>query len=358
MTTEHYAVPLTDGTKWSVPSAFDTMFNWEYDERRSQLLTLYQKGKQRQWDAEYRLDWSIPVDPEAPDMPEFYIPIYGSKTWEGLNEKERRRVRHHMTAWLNSQFLHGEQGALVCTSKIVMGVPDIDSKFYAATQVMDEARHVEIYDRYLRTKIEMAYPINKHLKRLLDNVISDSRWDFTYLGMQIMIEGLALAAFALIRDFSKEGLAKSLNTYVMQDEARHVAFGRLALRDVYPQMTDAERKERQDFVVEASRLMYGRFLAEEVWENLGFDTAECLEYTRNAEMMRTFRKLLFSRIVPTIKDIGLWGPPIEKCFADLGVLEFKDVVYEDLAEADERMALELDARRAQVDATIARGAEA
>jgi hypothetical protein len=356
MTTEHYAMPL-DGTTWTIPAGFPTMFQWEYDERRARLLNLYAKGKQKQWDAEHRLDWSIDVDPTAPDMPPVYIPIFGSPTWERLNDAERGMVRHHMTAWLNSQFLHGEQGALICTAKIVMGVPDIDSKFYAATQVMDEARHVEIYDRYLRTKIEMAYPINPYLKRLLDQVITDSRWDFTYLGMQIMIEGLALAAFALIRDFADEGLAKTLNTYVMQDEARHVAFGRLALRDYYPQLTDAERAEREEFVAEASRLMYGRFMAAEVWENLGFDTEECLDYVRNAEMMKVFRQQLFSRIVPTVKDIGLWGPLVQRTFADLDVLHFQDVVPDELSAADEQIAEELDARRAQVEATIARGAE-
>lgn len=352
MTTDHYAVPL-NGTEWSVPTGFPTVFNWEYDDTRAQLLTLYSKGKQKQWDAAQRLDWSQQVDPGAPDMPEVYIPIYGSETWDRLTDAERYNVRHHMTAWLNSQFLHGEQGALVCTAKIVMAVPDIDSKFYGATQVIDEARHVEIYERYLRTKIEMTYPINKYLKTLLDQVLQDSRWDFTYLGMQIMIEGLALAAFALIRDYAKEGLAKDLNTYVMQDEARHVAFGRIALRDVYPQMTEAEREERREFVAEACRLMYGRFLAQEVWENLGFDTKECLEYVEHAEMMKAFRRMLFSRIVPTIKDIGLWGPTVERTFETLGVLEFKDTNYEELAAADEQIAQELDERKAQIAQTIA-----
>ncbi|MFN2614897.1 MAG: ferritin-like domain-containing protein [Actinomycetota bacterium] len=354
--TDRYAMRPTE-QPWAIPGSFDTTFTWDYDERRAQLLTLYGKGKQKQWDADVRLDWSIPVDPGAPDMPEMYIPIYGSSIWEGLTDAERYDVRHHMTAWLNSQFLHGEQGALVCTAKIVMSVPDVDSKFYAATQVMDEARHVEIYDRYLRDKIEMRYPINKYLKTLLDQVLQDSRWDFTYLGMQIMIEGLALAAFALIRDFANPGLAKDLNTYVMQDEARHVAFGRLALRDVYPQMTSAERKEREEFVAEASRLMYGRFLAEEVWANLGLDTAECLEYVRNAPMMGEFRKLLFSRIVPTIRDIGLWGPTVERAFEQMGVLQFKDSNYEELSRADEQIAEELDARRREISATIAAGSD-
>ena len=359
MSTDYYALKLPEGqTTWQVPTGFGTTFQWEYDERRAALLTLYGKGKDKQWNAEHRIDWSLDVDPRRPDMPEYYIPIYGSKIWEAMAEPDRAELRHHMTAWLNSQFLHGEQGALVCTAKIVMSVPDIDAKFYGATQVMDEARHVEIYDRYLREKIEMAYPINPFLKTLLDQVLQDPRWDFTYLGMQIMIEGLALAAFALIRDFSDEGLAKQLNTYVMQDEARHVAFGRLALRDYYPHLTDAERAEREEFVVESSRLMYGRLMAREVWENLGIGWENVRDYVENSEMMGNFRKLLFSRIVPTVKDIGLWGPTVRSCFEQLGVIEFQDMVPDELSAADEQIALEMDARRREVDDAIARGAEA
>src|SRR5438132_10261095 len=111
---------------------------------------------------------------------------------------------------------------------------------------MDEARHCETYSRYLREKVELAYPINPNLKALLNDVISDPRWDMTYLGMQVLIEGVALAAFSLIRDYSTEPLAKAINTYVMQDEARHVAFGRLDLRDLYPHVTHAERDEREE----------------------------------------------------------------------------------------------------------------
>jgi hypothetical protein len=345
MSTRIYTLPV-DQTKWEVPSGSTTIFNWEYDEGRDRLLTLYEKGKEKQWNTNTRLDWSIDVDPGSErNAPDYYIPIFGSDIWEGLDDKGRRELRHHMGSWLNSQFLHGEQGALICASKIVQTVPDIDSKFYAATQVMDEARHVETYSRYLREKIEMAYPINPSLKALLNDVISDPRWDMTYLGMQVMIEGLALAAFAMIRDFSEEPLGKALNTYVMQDEARHVAFGRLALRDYYPQLSDAERSEREEFVVHASYLMRDRFLAQEVWETLGLPVDECLEYVRNSEMMGEFRKMLFSRIVPTVKDLGLFGPKVQKAFTDMGVIGFQDVNPDDLSAADEELARDLDQRR-------------
>jgi 1,2-phenylacetyl-CoA epoxidase catalytic subunit len=345
VSTRHYTLPV-DQTLWEVPSGSTTIFNWDYDETRDRLLTLYEKGKEKQWNAQTRLDWSVDVDPTSPDNnPDYYIPIFGSDMWERMNEKERGEVRHHVGSWMNSQFLHGEQGALICASKIVQAVPDVDSKFYAATQVMDEARHVEMYSRYVSEKIEMAYPINPHLKALLNEVIADDRWDMTYLGMQVIIEGLALAAFALIRDFSEEPLAKAINTYVMQDEARHVAFGRLALKDFYPQVTQAERDEREEFVVEACYLMRDRFMAEEVWDRLGLDVDRCMKYVDESELTQEFRKMLFSRIVPTVKDIGLWGKKVQRAYGDMGVLQFQDMDPDSLSAQDEELARKLDTGR-------------
>jgi hypothetical protein len=345
MSTRYYTLPV-DQTKWEVPSGNTTIFNWEYDEARDRLLTLYEKGKEKQWNAQTRLDWSIDVDPTAEaNGPDYYIPLYGSDMWNAMNEEEHGQLRQHVGAWMNSQFLHGEQGALICASKIVQTVPDVDSKFYAATQVMDEARHVEMYSKYVREKIEMAYPINQNLQALLNDVIADERWDMTYLGMQVIIEGLALAAFSLIRDFSQEPLAKAINTFVMQDEARHVAFGRLALRDYYPQLSKAERDEREEFVVEACYMMRDRFMAREVWEHFGLDVQKCKEYVEDSGMMREFRKMLFSRIVPTVKDIGLWGPKVQKAYVDLGVIQFEDLDPDDLQAQDEEIARKLTSGR-------------
>jgi hypothetical protein len=358
MSTRRYTLPI-EQTQWEVPSGNTTIFNWEYDDTRDQLLTLYEKGKEKQWNAQTRLDWSVEVDARSPENGlDYYIPIYGSDIWNRMNAEEHAEVRHHINSWMNSQFLHGEQGALICASKIVQTVPDMDSKFYAATQVMDEARHVEMYAKYVDEKLDLAYPINKDLKALLNQVIADERWDMTYLGMQVIIEGLALAAFSLIRDFSEEPLSKAINTYVMQDEARHVAFGRLALRDYYPELSQAERDEREEFVVEACYLMRNRFMAQEVWERMGLDVVKCMEYVENSEITQEFRKMLFSRIVPTVKDIGLWGPKVRKAYEDMGVLQFQDVDPDALSAEDEKMARTLDTSRglseeAETAATLA-----
>jgi hypothetical protein len=252
-------------------------------------------------------------------------------------------LRYHQQAQSLSQFMHGEQGALMAAARIVQTVPDLDAKFYAATQVMDEARHVEAYARLLNEKLGIAYPITPGLKALLETVLTDRRWDMTYLGMQILIEGLALAAFQRIRDFAKNRLAASVNAYVMQDEARHVAFGRLALRDFYPQLSDAERGEREEFVVEACYHMRDRFDQKELWEHLGLPVKEAIEVAMASETMRMFRKRLFSRIVPTVKDIGLWGDKVQSAFADMGAIEFATVDSDALLEQDARVAAEFDA---------------
>lgn len=208
MTTKDKYTQVPEPYAWEVPpSAGDARFTWEYDEGRSRLLSLYQKGKDKQWDAQSRIDWSLDVDPMNPvGMPDEFHPLFGSPAWESADEKRRAEMRQHNQAWNFSQFLHGGEqgGAMVCAAKIVEVVPDLDAKFYAATQTMDEARHVEAFSRFLQEKIGLVYPINSNLSALLADTLSDSRWDMPYLGMQVLIEGLALAAFGVQRDLAPE----------------------------------------------------------------------------------------------------------------------------------------------------------
>jgi hypothetical protein len=342
MTTRHYALPV-ESTKWRIEGSTETVFNWEYDEPRDRLLTLYEKGKKKQWDAQTLIDWSLDLDmADQGVIPDTYVPIYGSPAWEKMSRAEKDVLRHHYYAWLLSQFLHGEQGALICAAKIVQTVPDVDSKFYAATQVMDEARHVEAYNKFLHEKLELAYPIHPQLALLLEQTISDSRWDITYLGMQVMIEGVALAAFALLRDFTEHPLARSLNAYVMKDEARHVAFGLLALQDAYQDLTEAERREREDFVIEAARLLRDRIVAEQVYAKLGLPVEECLDFMDRSDIMNVYRMSLFARVVPTVKRIGLWSDKIQQAFIDLGVMAYANAEPEEMFANDERVAEELE----------------
>lgn len=364
MTThDRYVEPVPHQT-WDVPMAGESRFSWEYDEGRARLLSLYQKGKDKQWDSTTRIDWSIDVDPHnVLGTPDEAIPIYGSRQFAKLGPADIDELRQHMASWQFSQFLHGEQGAMICSARIVESVPDLDSKFYASTQTMDEARHAETYARFLHEKIGMLYPISPSLGELLSNTLNDSRWDMPYLGMQVLIEGVALAAFGVLRDMTTKALPRQILAYVMQDEARHVAFGRMALKDYYAELSEAERSEREDFVVEGCYLLRDRLRGNEVWDMLGYDAAECRDYADNSPFMTAYRNLLFTRIVPCVKDIGLWGAKVQRAYADMGVLEMAGADLDALMAADEATAESIDAQQAalaarvdEVQTTIAVGA--
>lgn len=328
----------------------DAIFTWGYDKgERKPLDKLYEKAKTSQWNGQTDLDWSIEVDPEAlasagarDPLEVSYFADNPESPIRNFNEKEWSQLGMESFNWSLSQFMHGEQGALLCTAKIVESVPWIDAKYYAATQVVDEARHVEVFAQYLDSKLGgIGYPVNHHLGLLLDDILNDSRWDITYLGMQIMVEGLALAAFGFMHQTTEEPLLKKLLRYVMSDEARHVAFGVLSLKEVYEDMTQAELRERQEFAFEAALRMRDRFMRQEVWHRMGVDTEEMVKFQlAMPDELRVFQRMLFSKIVPNCKKLGLLDAGdgwLRDRFTDIGVIQFEDWVdtSEEFLELDE-----------------------
>jgi hypothetical protein len=312
----------------------DVTYTWGYEDTRENLRDLYKRACTSQWVIDEVLDFSIDVDLGRPLAPEPLHPLFGSDIYNRLTEREKTAMNVETSAYTLSNFLHGEQGALLATAQLVQSVPDLDSKLYGASQVVDEGRHVDVYNRYLHEKVGFSYPVSPYLKQLLDLILKDSRWDMKFLGMQIMVEGLALSAFAMIRQNTYEPLLRDLTRYVMQDEARHVAFGVLSLRDHYRDFPEREVREREDFVYEAAVLMRDRFLFQEVWEKLGLPVEECCQIALDNQGQRLFRQMLFSKIVPAIKKIGLLSDRQRERFHALGILQFENA--EDPIEALER----------------------
>ena len=313
----------------------EAIFTWDYEKgQRPALNRLYEKAKTSMWNGETDLPWDTEVDQEqvvannamASGGFDAEIDLSGTPL-EHWDEVKWLEFGVESQNWMLSQFMHGEQGALVCTAKIVETVPWIDAKYYASTQVMDEARHVEVFAKYLDTKLSGHYPINAHLRMLLDDIVEDTRWDMTYLGMQIMVEGLALAAFGFMHQMTTEPLLKQLLRYVMSDEARHVAFGVLSLKEYYAELSDAEMLERQEFAFEAAVRMRDRFLQQEVWDRMGVDPKVAAGLVLQAPQRQLFQSMLFSKIVPNCKKLGLldrndhW---LRGKFTELGVIQFED----------------------------------
>jgi hypothetical protein len=327
--TQRNPLPLRGPAFESVTATMETVFDWQYALEKQNLLNLYEKGKTLAWNAN-DLDWSIDVNIER--MVKQRVANGMSALMNGLlnpprplGDEEVVEFQLNMNAFMLSQFLHGEQGALLATAKIVQSVPWEEAKFYAANQVADEARHVEVYHRYLTEKLGLSYECVPSLNRLLDHIITDSRWDVTFLGMQIMVEGLALAAFGVTRmQMMDEPLIQDLISRVMQDESRHVAFGVLSLADLYAkEMSAAELREREEFVIEATHLLRDRLTPTPVFERLGWDARVWTEWSQQTPFMRGFRQMMFQKIVPNLKRLGLLTPRVRDAYEKLDLLQFE-----------------------------------
>jgi hypothetical protein len=328
--TQHNPVPLPASGKFQdVKSTIDSVFDWEYALRQQNLMKLYEKGKKLNWNAS-ELAWDTDVD-IARIMHERAsgFSAIGNilNPPKALSDEEMVALQTNMNAFMLSQFLHGEQGALLATAKIVQTVPWEEAKFYAASQVTDEARHVEVYHRYLTEKLGVSYEVHPSLQALLGDIIDDARWDVTFLGMQIMVEGLALAAFGMMRMMmAGETLIEDITSRVIADESRHVAFGVLTLEKIYTEeMSAAELREREDFIIEATHLLHDRLLMHQVFDRLGWEKKVWVPWIQETPFMKGFRQMTFSKIVPNLKRLGLLTPRVRAEFAKLDLLRFEDL---------------------------------
>jgi len=311
-------------SSWSITTPVDAHLNWDYRPSHPQLRTLYEKAKQAQWNASTDVDWSteVPFGAPLPDDSSYAMASFESSPLARRGRPIWDTFRWELQSWMVSQFLHGEQGALVVAARLVEVAPDLDSKYCAASQAIDEARHVEAFSRYLLTKVPQPYPITAPLAALLRDILADPAWDITALGMQIIVEALAMAAFRMANTTFHDDLVKQITKLVARDEARHVSFGVLSLTEVYREMTTAELTLREEMVLEASSLMRRRFLLEDIWERLDVDRAEGVEFAATNEMMVKYRQAIFAKIVVALDNIGLMTPRVRDGLDKLQLLGF------------------------------------
>jgi len=312
-------------------ASYGVGFTWDYARQYPEMARLYEAAKTSQWNATTDVDWTRQVrrdDPTHPLIPEAWMPPSKLPLWRRLSEKERSVHKHALVSWLLSQFLHGEQGALFAAAQVTEAVPWLDAKLYGSTQVVDEGRHVEVFHTYLTKKLEKTYVIDDNLYVVVDALMTDSRWDMKFLGMQIMIEGLALGAFGAIRQATEEPLLREILRYVITDEARHVHFGVLALARHYRvALSERDRREREDWAFEVSLLLRNRFLAREIYDEYYGHLMTRREWDAlvlGSDLMLSFRKTMFRRIIPNLKRIGLLSDRIKPRYARIGLLEYEN----------------------------------
>jgi hypothetical protein len=316
-----------------VAASLTALYNWDYEPEIDQLRTLYANALDRQWIALRDLDWERDIDREAfaRTFSIGGIPIQQTDFWQGLGDEMRWEVSRRTAAFMLSNFLHGEQGALMVAAQLVNAVPHMDGKFYAATQTLDEARHVEVFAAYVR-KLDEVRPIAPGLKKLLDETLSAESWLLKTVGMQVVTEGIALYAFRDMRNQTEEALLSDLLTLVSRDEARHTGFGVKYLSAVVPTLSDREIGEIEDFAFEAARLLVdsrtGNSMRESVlaiWKEAGLDPVHALgEIAKEREqVIEAIRRAGGRRgpvrgfVIPTLRAIGLFSDRIRGHFDEM-----------------------------------------
>lgn len=303
-------------------------YNWDYEAANSRIRRLYELGKRFNWNSELDVDWTLPPPERGAEEGAGPEGFRDHPKWQALTPAQKADFGRRAMAQTLSQFLHGEQGALMVASQLVSCAPTHDAKLYAASQTFDEARHVEVFHRYLMERCHMIYPINPNLKFLLDKVLTDERWDLKFIGMQILIEGLALAAFQTIHETTPDPLLKQVVGLVMRDEGRHVAFGVNYLEDWIRALPQDQIEERAQFAYEACVVMKNRLVSTTVAEEFGFTREEALEINARSHGGQAFRKFLFERMIPNLKRVGLLTDAIRPKFEELGVLEFENLQHD------------------------------
>lgn len=297
----------TGRTLVEVAASTSVRFQWDYGHAQDGVRGLFDKAKHAMWDPARDIDWSTDVEFGSARPGALGDGLLSDRMWRASGESFREDLRWHTQAWMLSQFLHGEQGALIAAARLVEAVPEVDWKLCAAAQAFDEAKHVEVFERYLREKLGTTYPVNRELESLLLSIVADSRWDVIYLGMQVLVEGVALGSFAAARMLLFEPLSRQILDFVLKDEARHVAFGVVALEAVYPTLTSAERAERLDFVYEALALLNRRFALDDVRERLGLTDAE---FAVTAPFAEAFRRKSMAKLGPLLRRLSLWDDTV------------------------------------------------
>jgi hypothetical protein len=297
-------------------------YNWDYTIQDNRIKRLYELGKELNWNAGTDIDWSQPMPDRGDAPPPIFWDDY--KPYQELSNEDKFKFLQHRGSWSLSQFLHGEQGALLVASQLVSCAPTFNAKLYAASQTFDEARHVEAFNKYIQTRQRMMYPIGNGLKSLLDKILTDPRWDLKFIGMQIIIEGLALAAFNVARQGTNDPVFKDMLYLIIRDEARHVTFGVNYLEEFLKTLSEEELEERAQFAYEACLVMRGRLMSADVYENFGWDKEDAQAFAQKADVANNFQHLLFTRVVPNLSRIGLLTEKVRPLYDELGVLEYEN----------------------------------
>jgi ferritin-like protein len=313
-----------------IPGSFDTVFEFDYSVQAEDMRGLYEKAKRDQWNASRDIAWDVPAPADGRVLSDQLIDIYGSPIWERLSEPERVELNRRIAAWRLSVLVYGEQGALLACSQLVDIVTGTDQKFFQATQVVDEARHNEVLERFLEKRLDgLHYPMPENERLIFDSILTDRRWYIKTIALQLVAETFAVAMFKMMGEAAVDPVLSEICRRILQDESRHMGFGMLALPAIVREASAAERREMEDYTCMALEKVLTGFFPMEAYRDAGFSRAQIDEvrsYRREvaarndyAMYRKYFRRDMHSSMVSNLARIGLLTERVRPRLAALGI---------------------------------------
>lgn len=314
----------------AMPSSLTTTFELEYGTAEADLRRLYENAKRDQWNASRDIAWATPQSPDGRAIADELIDIYGSPLWDRLGEADRVALNRRIAAWRLSVLMYGEQGAMLACSQLVDVVAGADAKFFQATQVMDEARHNEVLERYLRERLDdIRYPMPENERDVFESILTEPRWYLKTIGLQLVAETFAVSLFRMMTESARDPVLADVCRRILQDEARHMGFGMLALPVVVQEASEAERREMEDYTCFALEKTLSGFFPIEAYRDLGLGAAQIDEVRRYrretaarndwAPFRKHFRRDMHGSMVANLARLGLLTERVRPRLERLGV---------------------------------------
>jgi rubrerythrin len=305
-------------------------FRHVYDDEHTDMRRLYEQAKLDQWNAATDIDWAKPLDGDGGLISDDLVDIHGTKYWDALSERDRVELNRRIARWRLSILVQGEHGALLVCSQIVETVQTQDGKLFQATQVVDEARHNEVLQRYLALRLEgETYPLAGNTREIFDELLGPSTWYRKTVGLQLIAETFAVSLFRMLAESSKDAVLRDVCRRIVQDEARHMGFGMLSLPSVVRDATEAERRDMEDFAVWALQKTLTGLFPLPVFQEFGYSKAELdeIKQLRRARaaggeetaFRKYFRRDLHAGLVRNLRKVGLLSARIAPALEGLGI---------------------------------------
>jgi hypothetical protein len=333
------------------PKDFPAMMEVErYGKRSTAFDKIISATHDHFWDPldKKYIDFSEPYDlSKEMVLPEEFFPIFQTRLGETMTQDQKIKFASESTRWQISAILHGESGALALSASLCHILKDPGAQEYAANQTREEARHVTAFAAYVASRWGTPLPCGQTLESLLTEMVLAPEVYKKIVGMQMLVEGLAMGAFATLYQKANDPLLRKLCQLVMTDEAFHHKFGKIWADRTIPKLTEDEHNKVEDWAAQCFQTLLFNLInplqMAPVYRSVGLDPQEAMDAITEAfgdeerrEQMKEGANI-FRVLIKTLLNAGIITDRTKSFYAmyvDMNELknEGERMVGDDIAE--------------------------